>query len=100
MSVKTPLLGIYIIYSEKQMKDIKIILTIWHLGILFSNKVSLYLIELSLCNSPNCKMKFTGHWVLYSTTPNVLTLSTQSSQARNLAPEIFAATLTGSLLMF
>ena len=39
-------------------------------------------------------MNFTGHWLRYSTTPNVPTLSTQSSQAINLALQIFAATFT------
>ena len=44
-------------------------------------------------------MNFTGHWLRYSTTPNVPTLPTQSSQAINLAPIIFAATFTWTLLM-
>ena len=35
-----------------------------------------------------------GHWLRYSTTPNVPTLSTQSSQAKNLALSIFAETFT------
>ena len=88
------------VYSEKQLKDIKILLTLSHLGIEFSNKLFLSLIELSLCNSPKCKLKFTGHWLRYSTTPNVPTLSTQSSQAKNLALSIFVETFTRSLLMF
>ena len=50
--------------------------------------------ELPLCNAVKCKMKFTGHWFRYSTTPNVPTLSTQSSQAINLALIFFAATFT------
>ena len=29
-----------------------------------------------------CKIKFTGHWLRYSTTLNVPTLFTQSSQAK------------------
>ena len=58
------------------------------------------MIELLLCNSPKCKLKFMGHWLRYSTTPNVPTRSTQSSQAKNLALSIFVATFTRSLLMF
>ena len=48
----------------------------------------------------NEKMNFTGHWLRYSTKTNVPTLSTQSSQAKNLALSNFAATFTRSLLMF
>ena len=59
-----------------------------------------HLIELPICNSAECKIKFTGHWLRYSTTPNVPTLFTQSSQAKNLAFIFFAATFTWSLLMF
>ena len=66
--------------------------------IYFANKVSLYLIELSLCNSPNCNMKITGHWSRYSTTPNVQTLSTQSSQAINLALKFLLQHLPGQWL--
>ena len=52
-----------------------------------------YLIELlPLCNSAKCKMKFTGQWLRYSTTPNVPALSTQSLQAINLAPIFFLET--------
>ena len=58
------------------------------MGIKYSNNLFLSLIELSLCNSPKCKLKFTGHWLRYSTTPNVPTLFTQSSQAKNLALSI------------
>ena len=56
------------------------------------------LIELSLCNSPKCKVKFTGHWLRYRTTPNVLNLSTQSSQANNLALSILLQLLPGHCL--
>ena len=38
--------------------------------------------------------KFTGHWLQYSTTPNVSTLFTKSSQAKHLAFVFFAATFT------
>ena len=41
-----------------------------------------------------------GHWLRYRITQNVPTLSTQSSQAKNLALSIFAATFTKPLLMF
>ena len=43
-------------------------------------------------------MKFTGHLLRHSTTPNVPTLYTQSSQAINLALIVFAATLSGHRL--
>ena len=46
---------------------------------------NLYLIEVPLCNSAKCKMKFAGHWLRYSIKANVSTLSTQSLQALNLA---------------
>ena len=46
------------------------------------------------------KQKFTGHWLRYNTTPNVLTLSTQSSQAKKLELSNFAETFTRSMLMF
>ena len=38
------------------------------------------------------QIEIQGHWLRYSTTPNVPTLSAQSSQAKNLALSIFAAT--------
>ena len=41
-----------------------------------------------------------GNWLRYSTIPNVPTLSTQSSQAKELAFIFFAETFTWSLLMF
>ena len=66
----------------------------------FPNKVILYLIELPICHSVKCKMKFTGHWLRYSTTPNVPTLFTPSSHANNLAFIFFAASFTLSLHMF
>ena len=40
------------------------------------------------------------HCLRYGTTPNVPTLFTQSSQAKNLAFIFIAATFTWSLLMF
>ena len=45
-------------------------------------------------------MQNIGHWLQYSTTPNVPTLLTQKSQAKNLALIFFDATFTWSLLMF
>ena len=42
----------------------------------------------------------TGYWLRYSTTPNVTTLFTESSQAINFAFTVFAANLTWSLLIF
>ena len=48
----------------------------------FLNKVFSYLIDIPICNLAKCKIKFTGHWLQYSTTPNVPTLFTQSSQAK------------------
>ena len=43
-------------------------------------------------------MKFTGHWLRYSMPPNLPTLSSQSSQAINLALIIIAETFIWSLL--
>ena len=43
-------------------------------------------------------MKFTGHWLRYSTTADVPTLSVQSSQAINLALISIAETFNWSLL--
>ena len=63
---------------------------------MFLNKWFSYLIELPICNSEYCKTKFTGHWSRYSTTPNVPTLFTQSSQAKKIALLFFAATYTWS----
>ena len=68
-------------------------------GKIFLNKVFSYQIELPICNLAQCKIKFTGHWLRYSTTPNEQTLFTQSSQAKNLALLFFAITFTWSLLM-
>ena len=65
----------------------------------FLYKVFSYLIELPICNSAKRKIKFTGHWLRYITTPNVPTLFTQSSQAKYLASLYFAATFTWPLLM-
>ena len=52
-----------LLYSEKQLRDIKILLTLKHLRIQFSNKLFLSLIELSLCNSPKCKFEIHGSLV-------------------------------------
>ena len=62
------------------------------------NKAFSYLIELPICNLAKCKIKFTGHWLRYSTTPNVLTLFTQSSQAKNLAFLFLLQPLSGRCL--
>ena len=43
-------------------------------------------------------MKFTGHWLRYSTTPNVPTLLTQNSQAKNLALIFLLQPLPGHCL--
>ena len=51
------------IYSEKQLKDIKILLTFYHLGIQFLNKLFLSLIKLPLCNSPKLKIEIHGSLV-------------------------------------
>ena len=89
------------IYTQKNnWRILKFIWLYTILEIYFSNKLFLSLVELSLCNSQKCKLKFTGHWLWYSTTPNVPTLTTQSSQAKILALSIFAATFTRSVLMF
>ena len=87
------------LYSEKkQLKDIKIISTILHLRRKYPNRELLYLIELPICKSTTCKVKFTGHWLRYSTKPNVSTPFTESSQAIKFAFIFFAANLTWSLL--
>ena len=54
---------------RKQLKDIKIILILLHLRKWFPT------IEIPICNSAKCKMKFIGHWLQYSTKPNVTTLT-------------------------
>ena len=54
----------------------------------------LYLVVLPISNSATCKMKFTGHWLRYSTTPNVTTIFTESSQAIQFAFIFLAANLT------
>ena len=89
-----------IIYFEKQLKVIKNSFDFTTFGNIIFKQIILSLIELSLCNSPKCKLKFKVHWLRYSTTPNVPTFSTQSSQAKNLLLSIFAETFTRSLLMF
>ena len=67
------------IYPDKnKLNGIKIILILLHLRKQFRTKVFLYLIELPICNSAKCKMKFTGHWLRYSTTPDVTTFFTES----------------------
>ena len=53
-----------------------------------------------ICNSAKCKMKFTGHWLQYTTTSNVTTLFTESSQAIKFALKVLAANLTRPLLIF
>ena len=91
----------YYIYTQKN--NWRILKFFWLYSIweyYFQTNYFRTLIDLSLYNSPKCKLKFTGHWLRYSTTPNVPTLSTQSSQVKNLALSIFAATFTRSLLMF
>ena len=45
-------------------------------------------------------MKFTGHWLRYSSTQNVVTLFIKSLQATKFAFILFAANLTSSLLIF
>ena len=88
------------LYSEKQMKDIKIISTKLHLRKTYPNRELLYLMELPICKSATCKVKFTGHWLRYSTTPNVSTTFTESTQAIKFAFIFFSANLTWSLLVF
>ena len=58
------------------------------------------LIEIPKGNSAKYKMKFMGHWLRYSTTPNVTTLYTESSQAIKLSCIFVAANLTWSLPIF
>ena len=72
------------IYSEKQSKDTKILLTFLHLRKYFPNKAFLFLIELPICNSAKCKLKFMGQWLRYNTTPNVTTYFNKNSQAISL----------------
>ena len=57
-----------IIYSEKQLICIKILLSLLHLR----TKVFLYLIELPICTLYFSKMQYEIYWSddLYSTTPN------------------------------
>ena len=57
-----------VIYSEKQLKDIK-------KSVIFLTfaKIHTYLIVLSICSFSGCKMQFTLHWLQYTTAPNVLT---------------------------
>ena len=62
------------------------------------NKVSSYLIELPICNLAKCKIKFTGHRLQYSTTPNLPTLFSQSSQSKNLALIFLLQSLPGHCL--
>ena len=57
--------------------------------------IYLYLIEL-----PISKINFTGHWLRYSTTPNVTNIFTESSQAIKVALILFAAILNWSLHFF
>ena len=61
------------------------LLTILHQKNNFQNKEFLYLIEIPISNSAKYKMKCTVCWFRYSTTPNVTTLYTESSQAINFA---------------
>ena len=51
-------------------------------------------------NSAKCKMKFMGHWLRNSTTQNVTTLFTESSQAMHFAFMFVAANLNWLLLSF
>ena len=64
------------------------------------SKKGCFVSELPMCNSAKCKMKFTGQWLRYSTTPNVTTLFNESAQAINFALIFFVASLTCSLLIF
>ena len=60
----------------------------------FKRTVNQYcVVQLSKCN-----LKFTGHWLRYSITPNVPTLTTQSPKAINLALLRFAAAFTWSCI--
>ena len=92
------------ICSEKLLKDIKIILTILLLRKKNPNRVFLYLIEPPICNSAKCKVKFTTHWLRYSSTPNVSILFSYThsvhSQTIKFAFIVFAANLSCSLLVF
>ena len=89
-NTRVPLYGAYVyIYSEKQLKDIKILLTIKQLRKYFPCKAFSYLIELPICNLAECKIQLTSHWLRFSTTPNVPTLFTQSSQAKKNSVYIF-----------
>ena len=66
------------------------------------SKESIFVFDrlLPICDSVNSKMKFTGHWLQYSTMPNVATLIIKSLQAIKFVFILFAANLTLSLLIF
>ena len=82
-----------ILYSEKQIKGIKIILTLFDLKEYFQIKFFYRTTNLQFSKMQNANMIFMGHWLLYTTIPNVTTLFTRSSQAIKLVFIYFAANL-------
>ena len=89
-----------IIYSEKQLKDIKNSFDLITFGNIIFKQIIFVIDRIITMQFTKMQLKFTGHWLRYSTTPNVPTLSTQNSQAKHLALSIYAETFTRSLLMF
>ena len=89
-----------VLYSEKQLKDIKNSFDYITVEKILSRQGIFVSDRTTNMHSAECKIKFTGHWLRCSTTPNVPTLFIQSSQAKKLVFIFFAATFTWSLLMF
>ena len=82
------------VYSQKQLiegyQNSFVFITFGN--IIFKQSIFVNDRTITVCNSPKYKLNFKGHWLGYSTTPNVPSLSTQSSQAKNVALTIFGAT--------
>ena len=62
--------------------------------IISNQNVCVYYRATTMQFTEKCKMQFTGHRLLYSTTSNVATLFTEKSEAINAAFIFFVANLT------
>ena len=67
------------IYSEKQLKDSKILSYFLHSRKYISIEICMHVTVLSIHNFSGCKMQSTLHWLQYSTASNVHTLYNKTS---------------------
>ena len=83
------------VYSEKQLKDIKILYSLWHLIKFIVISVCMHLIVLSICNYSEYQINSTLHCLQYIKAPNVVTFYYETSQTFKIEfnPIVLACTL-------